>query len=79
VPAFKPRRRLPASIVFVEREADFERDLVMRYLAVFDMAARLHKSAPSVALGKTILLVPAIRPSSTSEDLANAVGGLAKT
>jgi hypothetical protein len=32
--------RFPASIV-VERESDFESDLVMRHLAVFDMAACL--------------------------------------
>jgi hypothetical protein len=36
----KDRPRVPASIVVVERESYFESDLVMRYLAVFDMAAR---------------------------------------
>jgi hypothetical protein len=37
----------PASIVVVERESDFESDLVMRNLAVFDMAARLHHFEPA--------------------------------
>ena len=32
----------PGSIVVVEREADFECDLVMRHPAVFEMAARLY-------------------------------------
>src|ERR1700730_919082 len=35
----------PASIV--ERESDFESDLVMRNLAVFDMAARLYHFEPA--------------------------------
>jgi hypothetical protein len=30
-----------ASIIIVEREPDFDSDLVMRHLAVFDMATRL--------------------------------------
>jgi hypothetical protein len=37
----------PVSIVVVERESDFESDLVMRNLAVFDMAARLHHFEPA--------------------------------
>jgi hypothetical protein len=37
----------PASIVVVERESDFESDLVMRHLAVFDMAARLQHFEPA--------------------------------
>src|ERR1700719_5083505 len=37
----------PASLVVVERESNFESDLVMRNLAVFDMAARLHHFEPA--------------------------------
>src|SRR5271166_531466 len=43
----RPRPRVPASIVVVEREPDFESDLIMRNLAVFDMAARLHHFEPA--------------------------------
>src|ERR1700730_11364894 len=35
------------SSVVVEREADFEGDLVVGHLAVFDMAARLHHLEPA--------------------------------
>jgi hypothetical protein len=41
------KRDFPASIVDVEREPDFESDLVMRNLAVFDMAARFHHFEPA--------------------------------
>jgi hypothetical protein len=41
------KRDFPASIVVVERESNFESDLVMRNLAVFDMAARLHHFEPA--------------------------------
>ncbi len=41
------RLLLPASIVVVKREPDLESDLVMRNLAVFDMAARLHHLEPA--------------------------------
>jgi hypothetical protein len=47
----KPRAEGPGSvapsIVVVERESDFESDLVMRHRAVFDMAARLHHLKPA--------------------------------
>jgi hypothetical protein len=38
---------IPASIVVVECEADFECDLVMSHPAVFDVAARLHHLKPA--------------------------------
>jgi len=38
---------IPASILVVERESNFESNLVMRNLAVFDAAARLHHFEPA--------------------------------
>lgn len=35
------------AIVVVERESDFESDLVMRHLAAFDMPSRLHHLEPA--------------------------------
>jgi len=37
----------PASIAFVQRKSDFQSDLVMRHLTVFDVAARLHHLEPA--------------------------------
>ena len=41
------RPSIPGSSVIVEREPDFEGNLVVGHLAVFDMAARLHHLEPA--------------------------------
>ena len=44
-------RRLAVLIVVIQCKADLERDLIVRDLAVFDMAARLHHLEPANRAG----------------------------